>query len=96
MNIMAENKVHIQEKEEGKTIENSRFVELSEDDLDDIVDRAEAQSTMKNPTKGRVKLFEVKHKTIIKKKLQMSLSSRTSETLLTAWVLFMRLKCCAM
>ena len=70
MNIMAENKVH-KKKEEGKTVENSRFVDLSEDDLDDIVDRVEAQST-KNPTKRRVKLFEVKHKTI-KKKLQMSL-----------------------
>jgi len=48
-------------KNEGKTIEKSRFVELSEDDLDVIVDRAEAQFT-KNTAKWRVKLFQGKHK----------------------------------
>ena len=50
-------------EEEAKTVEKSRFVELSEDDLDVIVDRAEAQTT-KNTTKWRVKVFEGKHKTI--------------------------------
>ena len=46
-----------------KTVEKSRFVDLSEDDLDVIVDRAEARAT-KNTTKWGVKLFEGKHKTI--------------------------------
>ena len=50
-------------EEEAKTFEKSRFVELSEDDLDVIVDRAEAQTT-KNATKWGVKVFESKHKTI--------------------------------
>ena len=50
-------------EEEAKTVEKSRFVELSEDDLDVIVDCAEAQTT-KNTTKWRVKVFEGKHKTI--------------------------------
>ena len=45
------------EKEEQKTVEKSRFVELSEDELDVIVDRAEAKAT-KNSTKWGVKLFE--------------------------------------
>ena len=49
-------------EEEAKTVEKSRFVELSEDDLDVIVDRAEAQTT-KNTTKWGVKVFEGKHKT---------------------------------
>ena len=50
-------------EEEAKTVENSRFVQLSEDDLDVIVDRAEAQ-TAKNTTKWVVKVFEGKHKTM--------------------------------
>ena len=50
-------------EEEAKTVLKSRFVELSEDDLDVIVDRAEAQTT-KNTTKWGVKVFEGKHKTI--------------------------------
>ena len=37
-------------EEEAKTVEKSRFVELSKDDLDVIVDRAVAQAT-KNTTK---------------------------------------------
>jgi len=48
--------------EEAETVEKSRFAELSEDDLDAIVDRAEAQAT-KNTTKWGVKLFEGEHKT---------------------------------
>jgi NACalpha-BTF3-like transcription factor len=59
----AEINITNKEEEEGKTVEKSRFVELSEDDLDVIVDRAEAQAT-KNTTKWGVKLFEGKHKTI--------------------------------
>ena len=51
------------EEKEAKAVEKSRFVELSEDDLDVIVNRAEAQAT-KNTTKWGVKLFEGKHKTI--------------------------------
>ena len=51
------------EEEEAKTIQKSRFVELSGDDLDDIVNSAEAQA-IKNTTKWGVKLFEGKHKTI--------------------------------
>ena len=50
-------------EEEAKTVERSRFVELSEDDLDVIVDRAEAQTTTYT-TKWEVKVFEGKHKTI--------------------------------
>ena len=55
-------------EEEAKTVERSRFVELSEDDLDVIVDRAEAQNT-KYTTKWGVKVFEGKHKTIEKLKV---------------------------
>ena len=50
-------------EEEAKTVEKSRFVELSEDHLYVIVDRAEAQTT-KNTTKWGVKVFEGMHKTI--------------------------------
>ena len=50
-------------EEEAKTVERSRFVELSEDDLDVIVDRAEGQNT-KYTTKWGVNVFEGKHKTI--------------------------------
>jgi len=50
-------------EEEAKAVEKSRFVELSKDDLDVIVDRAVAQVT-KNTTKWGVKLFEGEHKTI--------------------------------
>ena len=55
--------INTNKEEEAKTVEKSRFVELSEDDLDVIVDRAEAQAT-KNTTKWGVKVFEGKHKTI--------------------------------
>ena len=51
------------EEKEAKAVEKSRFVEPLEDDLDVIVNRAEAQAT-KNTTKWGVKLFEGKHKTI--------------------------------
>ena len=51
------------EEEETKTVEKSRFVELSEDDLNVIVNSADAQVT-KNTTKWGVKLFEGKHKAI--------------------------------
>ena len=44
-------------KKRKQSIEKSRFVELSEDDRDVIVNRAEAQAT-KNTTKWGVKLFE--------------------------------------
>ena len=47
-------------EEEAETVEKSRFSELSEGDLDVIVDCAEAQAT-KNATKWGVKLFEGKH-----------------------------------
>ena len=47
-------------EEEAETGEKSRFVKLSEYDLDVIIDRAEAQST-NNTTKWGVKLFEGKH-----------------------------------
>ena len=50
------------EEEEAKKVNTSRFVELSEDDLDVIVDRAEAQAT-KSATKWGVKIFEGKHTT---------------------------------
>ena len=49
-------------EKEANIVEKSRFVELSEDDLDVIVDREEAQTT-KNTTKWGVKIFEGKHKT---------------------------------
>ena len=55
--------INITSKEEVKTVEKSHFVELSEDNLDVIIDRAEAQTT-KNTTKWGVKVFEGKHKTI--------------------------------
>ena len=56
--------INIKSKEEAaKTVKKSRFVELSEDDLDVIVDRAEAQTT-KNTTKWGVEVFEGKHKTM--------------------------------
>ena len=38
-------------EEEAKTVEKSRFVELSEDDLDVILDRAEAQTTTEEHNK---------------------------------------------
>ena len=42
----SEAKIKITSKEEeAKTVAKSRFVELSEDDLDVIVNRAEAQTT---------------------------------------------------
>ena len=42
----SEAKINITSKEEeAKTVAKSRFVELSEDDLDVIVNRAEAQTT---------------------------------------------------
>ena len=49
--------VVVHKEKEQKTVEKSRFVELSEDELDVIVDRAEAKAT-KNSTKWGVKLFE--------------------------------------
>ena len=48
------------EKEEKKV--GNRFVELSEDDLEKIVDRSEAKAT-KNTTKWGVKIFEGKDTT---------------------------------
>ena len=39
-------------EEEAKTVEKSRFVELSEDDLNVIVDHAEAQTTEKHNKMG--------------------------------------------
>ena len=62
-NFEAEINITTKREEQAKTVEKSRFVELSEDDLDVIVDRAEPQAT-KNTTKWGVKLFEGKHKTI--------------------------------
>ena len=62
-NFDAEINITTKGVEEAKTVENSRFIELSEDDLDVFVDRAKAQAT-KNTTKWGVKLFRGKHKTI--------------------------------
>ena len=53
------NSCNLQRKGKEQKKVGNRFVELSEDDLDKIVDRSEAQAT-KNATKWGVKIVEGK------------------------------------
>lgn len=58
----AEINITNKEEEEGKTVEKSRFVELSEDDLDVIVDRAEAHKPPRTQQNGEWNYLKVSTK----------------------------------